>query len=202
MLEPNGNVLTIDAWDDAPNKQYVWNPTTMYSRWRAYARNLFCSGHTQIGGGKTLIVGGNDSANNGLNDTTIFDPASNTWTRGPDMSVARWYPTAAARGRTGLLFRATRSTRPARTFHTVQDSADQLASRGLQPDHQFLAGAHDARLTSPLFPFLFTLTDGRIVNVGPDTVTRTITPGTWTWNTVATSSFDGGSAVMYRPTRS
>ena len=54
-------------------------------------------------------------------------------------------------------------------------------------------------MTSPLYPFLFTLTDGRIVNVGPDTVTRTITPGTWTWNTVATSSFDGGSAVMYRP---
>ena len=61
---------------------------------------------------------------------------------------------------------------------------------------QSLSGA---RLTSPLYPFLFTLTDGRIINAGPDTITRTITPGTWVWNTVATSSFDGGSAVMYRP---
>ena len=34
------------------------------------------------------------SANNGIKDTTIFDPSNNSWTRGPDMAAARWYPTA------------------------------------------------------------------------------------------------------------
>src|SRR4051794_30023518 len=94
MLEPNGTVLSIDAWDDAPNKEYVYNPPTGTFTLAAYARNLFCAGHTQLGNGKTLIVGGNASANNGLKDTTIFDSTNNSWTRGPDMAVERWYPTA------------------------------------------------------------------------------------------------------------
>ncbi len=201
MLEPNGNVLTIDAWEDAPNKQYVWNPTTNVFTLAAYARNLFCSGHTQIGGGKTLIVGGNDSANNGLNDTTIFDPASNTWTRGPDMSVARWYPTATqlADGRVFVFAGDTINASGPAVPHAFKSSSINSLPEVYNPTTNSWQALTNARLTSPLYPALFTLTDGRIVNVGPDTVTRTITPGTWTWNTVATSSFDGGSAVMYRP---
>jgi hypothetical protein len=46
---------------------------------------------------------------------------------------------------------------------------------------------------------MFVLSDGRLIDVGPDTVTRTITPGTWTWQSIGTSPFDGYSAVMYRP---
>ncbi len=48
---------------------------------------------------------------------------------------------------------------------------------------------------------MFVLSDGRILDVGPDTTTRVLTPGSWTWSTVATSPFDGHSAVMYRPNK-
>ena len=58
-----------------------------------------------------------------------------------------------------------------------------------------------AQLTTPLYPQLFVLSDGRILDVGPDTTTRVLTPGTWTWSTVTTSPFDGHSAVMYRPNK-
>ena len=57
------------------------------------------------------------------------------------------------------------------------------------------------QLTSPLYPYLFVLSDGRILNVGPDLTTRVLTPGPWTWSSVGTSPFDGHSAVMYRPNK-
>ena len=55
------------------------------------------------------------------------------------------------------------------------------------------------QLTSPLYPFMFVLSDGRIFDAGPDTTTRILDTGDWTWSTVGTSPFDGQSAVMYRP---
>jgi fibronectin type 3 domain-containing protein len=201
MLEPNGKVLSIDAWDDAPNTQYVWDPATNAFTLAPYSRNLFCSGHTQIAGGKTLIVGGHVSANNGIKDTTIFDPASNSWTRGPDMAAARWYPTATELpdGRVFVFAGDDIDAAGPSVPHAFKSSSINSLPEVYNPATNSWQSLPNARLTSPLYPFLFTLTDGRIVNVGPDTVTRTITPGTWTWNTVATSSFDGGSAVMYRP---
>ena len=39
---------------------------------------------------------------------------------------------------------------------------------------------------------MFQLSDGRILDAGPDVTTRVMNPGTWTWSTVATSPFDGG----------
>ena len=201
MLEPNGNVLSIDAWDDAPNKEYLWNPTTGTFTLAAYARNLFCSGHTQLGNGKTLIVGGNASANNGIADTTLFDPTTNTWTRGPDMSVPRWYPTATelADGRVFVYSGDSINASGPLVPHAFKSSAVNSLPSVYDPGSNSWQDLPGARLTTPLYPFLFTLTDGRIVDVGPDTVTRTMTPGQWTWKTVATSPFDGDSAVMYRP---
>ena len=60
----------------------------------AVRAELFCSGHIQLSDGRTLIVGGHINANEGLADTTIFNPTTKTYFRGPDMSVGRWYPTA------------------------------------------------------------------------------------------------------------
>jgi hypothetical protein len=201
MLEPNGTVLSIDAWDDAPNKEYVWNPPTGTFTLAAYARNLFCAGHTQLGNGKTLIVGGNVSANNGLKDTTIFDSTNNSWTRGPDMAVERWYPTATELpdGRVFVFSGDNIDASGPVVPHAFKSSAVNSLPEVYDPATNSWQQLSSARLTTPLYPFMFTLTDGRLVNVGPDTVTRTITPGQWTWQTIATSSFDGGSAVMYRP---
>ena len=56
-----------------------------------------------------------------------------------------------------------------------------------------------ARLTSPLYPYMFVLSDGRVFDAGPDKITRILYPATATWTTVGTSPIDGMSAVMYRP---
>ena len=46
---------------------------------------------------------------------------------------------------------------------------------------------------------MFLLSNGKVFDAGPDTVTRTLDPAHRTWTTVGTSPFDGMSAVMYRP---
>ena len=56
-------------------------------------------------------------------------------------------------------------------------------------------------LTSPLYPYMFVLSDGRVLDAGPDLTTRILNPATWAWSTVGTSAFDGMSAVMYRPNK-
>ena len=97
-LLPTGNVIAYDGFDAALNSERIWNPTTNTFTPIPYGRNLFCSGHVLLPDGRDLIVGGHVQADLGLADTTIYNSANNTWTRAPDMSVGRWYPTATELG--------------------------------------------------------------------------------------------------------
>ena len=200
-LEPNGQVLSFDAWNFAINSEYLWNPPANTFNQVLYGRNLFCSGHTVLGTGKTLIVGGNTAPNDGTADTTLFDPATNTFARGPDMSVTRWYPTATemADGRVFVYSGDAINASGPLVPHAFKSTAVNSLPSVYDPTSNSWTDLPGARLNTPLYPFIFTLTDGRLIDAGPDTVTRTITPGHRTWQTVAASSFDGGSAVEFRP---
>jgi hypothetical protein len=66
-----------------------------------YQRDIFCAGTTVLADGRVFIAGGHlyqGVFGNGVANTTVFDPASNAWTEGPAMDVARWYPTTAQLG--------------------------------------------------------------------------------------------------------
>ena len=120
------------------------------------------------------------------------------------MAEPRWYPTATQMpdGKV-LVFAGDRivQNRPGRAAR-LRRCLRQLAAGALQPGHEHLDEPdRAAQLTSPLYPRMFVLSDGRVIDVGPDTTTRILTPGSWTWSTVATSPFDGHSAVMYRPNK-
>lgn len=66
------------------------------------ADDLFCSGATILPDGRVLTVGSSewhDQPNlepflRGGTDARLYDPVTNTWTRGADMLFGRWYPTA------------------------------------------------------------------------------------------------------------
>jgi len=200
-LESTGQVWISDAWDAAVNTQREWNPSTNTFTSVPYGRNLFCSGHVNLPDGRTLVVGGNVSGDVGLPDTTIFNPTNNTYFRGPDMSVGRWYPTATALpdGRV-LAFSGDNivQDRPGQP-HPFEDASVNSLPSIYNPKTNSWTDFPSATLTSPLYPFMFVLSNGKVFDAGPDTVTRTFDPGTATWSTVATSPFDGMSAVMYRP---
>lgn len=104
---PNGKVLMWDSVGDGPTESYpnhtftralVYDPATgTQTRVDLSGSNTFCAGFVQLADGRVFIAGGNrDSALNGTNLTHIFDWNTNTWTRGPNMSGARWYPSVAA----------------------------------------------------------------------------------------------------------
>ena len=144
------------------------------------ATNLFCSGHVLLPDGRLLVVGGNVQADVGIKDTTLFDSATNTWSKAANMSVARWYPTATVLGN-GKVF----------VF-----SGDNIVDGGLpfagptyfkEASQNSLPSIYDpatntwpdltgAKLTTPLYPFLFQLSDGRILDAGPDVTTRVHEP--------------------------
>jgi hypothetical protein len=202
-LLPTGNVLVFDGFADAPNSQRVWNPTTNAFVAVPYGVNIFCAGHVNLPDGRVFIAGGHVSADVGLPATTIFDPATSTWTAAPDMTVARWYPTATQlpNGKV-LVFSGDNivQNRPGATPPFSDASVNSLPEvyDPVTNTWQDLTGA---RLTSPLYPFMFVLSDGRILDAGPDTQSHILDPATWTWSNLAVSSFDGMSAVMYQPNK-
>jgi galactose oxidase len=101
-----GNVLLF-SW---PNKTVgsdavLWNPVSgsITSIALTYQRDIFCGGMTVLSDGRVFIAGGhiyqgpiNDTQ--GVSNTTVFDPAANSWTEGPTMDVPRWYPTTMQLG--------------------------------------------------------------------------------------------------------
>ena len=101
-----GNVLLF-SW---PNKTVgsdavLWNPVSgsITNIALTYQRDIFCGGNTVLPDGRVFIAGGHIYQGailptDGVNNTTVFDPAANSWTEGPVMDVARWYPTAVQLG--------------------------------------------------------------------------------------------------------
>src|SRR5436190_342390 len=74
------------VWDPATGSQTSVNLNDGF--------NIFCSGLAHLFDGRLFIAGGNkDQALNGIVQTHLFDPATNGWSRGPDMAGGRWYPT-------------------------------------------------------------------------------------------------------------
>jgi hypothetical protein len=200
-LLPTGQVIALDGFAAGPNSEHLWDPVSGAFTPVPYGRNLFCAGHIQLADGRTLFVGGHVSANSGLADTTIYNPTNKTWFRGPDMTVGRWYPTATQLP-DGRVFTLSGDNivqdRPG-TDPPFSDASVDSLPEVYDPKTNTWTDLPQGRLTTPLYPFLFVLSDGRILDAGPDKTTRVMTPGAWTWSTIGSSSFDAHSAVMYRP---
>jgi hypothetical protein len=200
-LLPTGNVVAWDGFAAAPNSQRVWNPSNGTFTPVPYGVNIFCSGHVLLADGRTLVVGGHQSADVGIPDTSIFDSSTNSWTAAPNMSVGRWYPTATELGDGRVLAFSGDNiiqNRPGATPSFSDASVNSLPEI-YDPVSNSWTDFNNATLTSPLYPMMFLLGDGRVLDAGPDTTTRIFNPSTGSWSTIGTSPFDGMSAVMYQP---
>src|SRR3954451_11746882 len=178
-LLPNGKVLAYDSVGDNATESYpvqnfsratVWDPATgaQTSVNVDTGFNIFCSGLAHLMDGSIFIAGGNkDQQLNGIVQTHLFNPTTNTWTLGPNMAAGRWYP----------------SVTPLR-------NGEMLITEGGPdvPEGRTTAGPlrslSTASLNLPLYPWIDVAPDGRAFYSGPDQTMRSLdTAGTGAWQT-------------------
>lgn len=154
--------------------------------------DLFCAGHAYLADGRVLVPGGHIADFVGLPNTSIYHPATNSWSPVPDMNAGRWYPTVTSLGNGDAL--------------VVSGQID--TSIGVNPLPQVYQPATNswrdltsAQLNQNLYPMMFLAPNGRVVDVGPTNVTRWLdTSGTGSWSTIGNRKYpwrDYASAVMY-----
>ena len=193
---PDGKVLVVNRsggareWDPVTNTfTLVPHPTT----------NTFCAGHSFLPDGRLLVAGGHVTTRVGVNDASIYDYRTKSWTPVAPMNDARWYPT--------------NTSLPNGEVLVVSGSIDQTMLNMLPQVWQTGGGWRDltgAVLSMPtssaIYPWMFVAPDGRVFNPGPDQVTRFLdTSGSGSWSTGPTTNNtnfgarSNGTAVMYEP---
>jgi hypothetical protein len=176
-LLPNGKVL---AWDSVGDRATETFPVHDFTRATVYdpvagthapvnvdtGYNIFCAGFAHLSDGSLFIAGGNrDAQLNGIVQTHLFNPATNTWLLGPNMAAGRWYPSV-----------------------TPLTNGEMLITEGgpdipeVRRTDGSLRTLNTASLNLPLYPWLDVAPDGRVFYSGPDQTLRKLDPaggGAW-----------------------
>jgi galactose oxidase-like protein/Big-like domain-containing protein/Kelch motif protein len=172
------------VWDYV-NGTFTGVPTTA---------NLFCSGHALLADGRVLVVGGwGGGDSDGIANAEIFDPSNNSWTAVPNMSYRRWYPTATTLSDGTIMVTAGWQSGP-----HVNAGIPEIYNSSTNTWTK-LSSANNPFET---YPFLYQLSDGRVIHVGNSeyaTVTDILDLTTQTWSVVDPNIVDGASCAMYLP---
>jgi hypothetical protein len=190
-LLPNGTVMTWGRMDHDP---VTWDPASPGTfGTAARPADFFCSGHALLPDGRLLVAGGHNMADNyGLRTTYLYDFATNSWTRGPDMQNGRWYPNNVTLANGDLL---------------TMSGGDTAAVLNTIPEvWQTSTGSWRAlaalSLSLPYYPMSFVAPDGRVFVAGPNAATVYVNPaGTGAAAAGPSHVYTGdrsyGSAAMY-----
>lgn len=179
-LLPNGKVLAYDSIGDNATESYpvqdhtratVWDPATGTQTPVNVDTgfNVFCSGLAHLVDGRLFLAGGNkDQQLNGIVQTHLFDPATNTWSLGPNMAAGRWYPSVTPLRNGEMLITSGRVDTP--EVRTLGGGLRALST---------------ASLSLPLYPWMDVAPDGRAFYSGPDQTLRALdTAGTGAWQSL------------------
>lgn len=165
---------------------------------------LYCSGLTFLDDGRLLVSGGTLNLRwaslgytnpPGIKFDLIFDPRTETWERGPDMTVARWYPTDVklADGRV-MILGGYGDDKPTNLTHTM----DIVSADGARVQHV----ATGDRLTWT-YPGMLLMPSGRVLLAGPSVNdTGLFNPDSRRWVHIANlPAARGGENVVPVPSR-
>ena len=133
--------------------------------------DIFCAGHATLSDGRLLAAGGTDSYDGnlnlpglpalplfgGLDQSYLFDPEDEEWTRVDDMAAGRWYPTLVTLGDGSVLCAAglTKSF-PWVTLRTIERYEPGEGWETVEGAGRWL----------PLYPRLHLLPDGTVFYAG------------------------------------
>lgn len=188
-----GEVLIWDAWESIITKAKLWNPSSQAFREVPVSTQIFCSAHTILSDGRILIVGGHHTANAGIKTVTIFNPATNQWSQGTPMQVARWYPGLHRLADDTALITGGKIT-PS-TFADVPEKYNFLKGTTT-----LLHGAHTTHLQDEQFPHMFTLPAGDIFATSTQQGSHLrFNQSTQQWTHFGAHATLFGTPVQYRP---
>ena len=180
-LLPTGQILVFERPDGGAHGSAarVWDPGTGILQDTSLNddRDLFCSGHSLLADGRVLITGGHVHGTkqvDGVADTTLFDPITSTWTPGPTMSEARWYPTnvTLADGRVLIFGGHHKRNELAQSVELYDPGSNTLST---------LPGTASRKVG--VYPRMVLLPDGRVFQAGPGRRTYLFDPANATWST-------------------
>ncbi|MGA2588952.1 MAG: galactose oxidase-like domain-containing protein [Bryobacteraceae bacterium] len=198
---------TLNEHDCSP---FVWDPATNTSKPTSNRPamadgtlvNLFCSGHTFLPDGRLMVTGGHLFDGQGVNQTCIYNPATDSWTAEQTMNNGRWYPTAVTLPDGGALVCAgtfpTGPLRPPNNDSAV-DTIPQVWNGG--PWQSLADFNKDGRPSLTPFPRMHVAPDGRVFMSGGLGESFFFDPkngGTWTAGPSRASGLrDYAPSVMY-----
>jgi hypothetical protein len=196
-LMKNGNVLQFDGWQQ-PQPTDVWNPSTQAFTTQTAPDGIFCSGMAELPDGRVIIIGGwggLSTGQQGIVDTSVFDPATSTWSRAADMHSPRWYPdlTELADGRFVAISGNSTTTSLWADTPEVYDPATNTWT--------LLSNVSTSQVHEFEYPFSYLLPSGKVFTIGPSvdkSFLLDVPNQTWT-QVGGPSGVVNGSSVMYRP---
>jgi Domain of unknown function (DUF1929) len=202
-LLPTGEVLAWDSNNDdvetntilahpfRPTRATLWNPLTnaFTSVDADTGKDLFCAGLSVIANGNLLVAGGNQVPDNGSHTAiTIFDSKQRSWSRGPNMTYSRWYPSVTNLANGDALI-----TGGGPAIPEVYSSAGSGSLRVLST----------ASLKTELYPWMQLAPNGKVVHFGPEATAHSLETGTTgQWTALGTRDAylrDYGSYAMFAP---
>lgn len=194
-LMHTGKVLVISgSGNDPSNKDLqagVWDPKTETMKTFVISYDMFCNGMVILPDGKPFVLGGTLKYDDflGYPKTSLFNPATETFATGPNMSGGRWYPTGTVLGNgrvmvlSGLLD----------TSSTVNTTVEIGNGATWTPAGTVFDGV-------PLYPREHLLPDGKVFEDGANPDSQMFDPVAHTWTPVTTTIFgknrDYGTSVL------
>src|SRR5450432_1913059 len=191
-----GKVLIVSGSGNyPPDKDFragLWNPQAGTITTQSVGWDMFCEGHVVLPDGRVFIAGGTLQYDPfyGQRKTSIYDPATDTFTDQQNMEHGRWYPTTTVLGDGRVMvFSGYSETGPTNNHVEIY-----TVGSGFGP-------AMAAPWTPPLYPRLHLLPNGTVFYSGSTPRSSIFNPSnnTWTMN-VATTNYGGlrtyGSSVL------
>lgn len=184
---------------------YVWDPATRTGHSVTPPENIWCGGQTILSDGRVFQAGGNlrypdPNATPGFTgwegalSSYTFDPASETFTKQPDMSVGRWYPTATqlVDNRVVITSGFDQSGTVDQTGVTTDvTNIVEVFTPSTSVNGVGTISAVSRHDPSGLYPFQYLTQSGQMLQAGPGLYnTYLFTPNTWSWSAVPNMASD------------
>ena len=195
ILLPTGNVLVWSTGDNAS----VWNVMTdsSFTPVPYLPGDLHCAAQATMADGRIVVLGGQgNSTHQGTQVTAFYDAFTNSWSSGAGMNYGRWYGSVTTLS----------DGRPLATSGDDANSNRVGIPEVYDPatDTWTVLPGADRGTGIGLYPFIYQLPDGRIMEAGPNSRARYLDisgPGAWMngpRNSFGSSGY-AESGCMYRP---